>query len=374
MSSLSLSALEKQLMDNIFALTGGGRAQGAAGLDEGAGEVPQLSVMSAFQQSQAMMVGYAFQDFVHYFMRLDTIARASAAQRADAAPPVSGPLVAAPLHLDLRVERYQQVASDELSGSQPVTVQKQQSDTGAASRIEIRTPELHSDGTVSYAVTVVKLAVNLADVVPQQFDPAHSQTVGLPPIAAASGTAGQNFQQFLDQPSYAGPAETLWEYETDDAMDLIEEQKRLDDWAADVHLRNLIEAAYKVLKYLQAQEIDAMFKLTQEERALVDQALSAPSDKVASKALLKFLKKKRVELEMARKEIHERQLAAQEAHKIAAAQDKLQRLINVFERLEQNLKQDKIDPKVLQGLLKDLDKVNLAADISPDFVVNTPSV
>ncbi|PKL77702.1 MAG: hypothetical protein CVV27_04755 [Candidatus Melainabacteria bacterium HGW-Melainabacteria-1] len=353
MSSLSISALENQLLEKIFnsQVNRVGASLGQIGLAE-------LGAAGGLQQTQKHMMSYAFKDFVNYFLQLGDASRNMAQRRAESLPAGAGPLHASPLHLSVQIERYQQIGAVELAGSQPVTVQKLQTQTGVASRIEIRTPQLHADGVVSYNVTVLKLAVSIEDVYPRP-DLAQGTVLGRPLVEAATATAGEDLEEFLNRSPFSGTAESIWDYEHDDAMDLIEEQEQLDAWREEKQMQMLIHAAYQVLKYLQTQELGRGFEMSENEKKLFEEALRGNSVIAANKMLVNFLKKKRVELEMLRKELQERKVALEDSHKIARAQEHIQKLLNVFDKTQKLLDQPRIDPGVLAGLLEEFNQLNL---------------
>lgn len=348
MNTLSLTGLEKQLLVQVFSNT--------------ATDDPNtLDQLQGLQKTQSTMVSYAFRDFVDYFLKLDALAKAAAKAQAQTLPPGSGPLYAAPLHLDLRIERYQQLAPAEVDDTQPVSVHKLVNDDGVASRIEICTPELQADGSLSYAITVIKLAVSTR-LEGQTATAVASGSAGQPPVAAAGGTAGGHLQDFLDQGDYQGPSEAVWDYVNEDAMDLLEEQERQDQIVAELKFRQVMAAAYAVLAYIQKTERNAFFDLNEDEQKLVAQATSGDPRQVSHQALLRFIKKKRVELEMARKEIQQKLQATQDAHKIAQAQAALNRLINAFEQVQQLLEKNQtVDPQMFSELMAAFDAANQGA-------------
>lgn len=347
--SLSISALEKQLMDRIF--------RSGSSFGETAGAPTQISL----QQTQEMMTKYAFQDFVNFFLNLESEAKKAAQRTAQNAPSMPGPLYASQLHLDIQIERYKQVGAAEVAGSQPVTVQKLKTDMGMASKIEIRTPELHSDGSVSYTVTLLKLAVSIDEIQPRP-DLAQGQVVGSPIIPATGETAGEDLEEFLNHSPFSGEAETIFDYENEDAMELLSEQKKLDDWQAAQQLKVLVEIAYKILKAMQAEEYDNVFNLTKEESELIQNAMTGNISEITRKALTQFIQKKRIELEMLRKELKERMEAQEDSHKIAAKQEKVEKLLNVLDNVQQVLNKQPYKHGRLAEMLEDFNKVNIQSN------------
>lgn len=352
MNTVSLASLEKQLLGNLFSNSAPGASVDEAG--------NRASALIGLQQTQTTMVTYAFRDFVDYFLKLDAMAKEAAKKYAQTLPPDSGPLYSANLHLDLRIERYKDVDAAEVESNQPVSVQKQINDSSVASRIEVYTPEISADGTVSYSITVIKLAISTGDMQLGAGAAAHSVTVGNAPIAQAGATVGGNLMSFLDQGDYNKAAEQVWDYSSDDAMSLVHEQKRLDAAAADLSFRHLVAAAIRLMSYLLTQERNAAFDLTPEEQALVDAAINGDASDVTRKALIKFLQKKRIELEMARKEALERWQSNQDAHKTGPTPEQINRLLNAFEHLQQTLeKEQTVNSKAFQELQLEVDKANL---------------
>src|SRR5690349_15316581 len=97
MNQLSLSGLEKQLMENIFALrtSAGGRPADRPGP---AGDPSALNALTGLQATQAAMPGYTFRNLVDYFLWLEQASQAASTQPAP-------PLYAAPLHQNLSVQK-----------------------------------------------------------------------------------------------------------------------------------------------------------------------------------------------------------------------------------------------------------------------------
>lgn len=160
MSALSISKLESQLLDSVFPKNQREMLAGQFDLPVMAGSPAQ----TALQAAQKQMTQYAFRDFVDYFVQLEQRARNYSAMQKAINPGSTSPLVSAGMQLNIQVERFQGVAASEVSGAQPVVVQKLQTEQGLASRIEIRTPEVQSDGSVSYSITVIKLAVEMGQL------------------------------------------------------------------------------------------------------------------------------------------------------------------------------------------------------------------
>lgn len=371
MTALSISGLQKQLIEKIFDSPESANTAINHQLDELEQTNEASSIqLDALRKTQEMMVKFTFQDFVNYFLSLENKSKQLTQQQASANPNLQGPLYAKPLYLDISIERYQQVGAEELTGSQPVRVQKMQTDTGLANRMEIRTPEIHSDGTVSYNITVVKMAISIEDVKVHADMHAQMTALGQPLVPAASQTLNHEFEEFLDQSPYGGEAEEIWEYANADAMDLLEEQERYDAWVEDHKMRLVIEATMKLIRYMNAIKIDAAFGLNDEEEKLIAEALQSNSAEVIKKAFGSFIRKKRVELEMVRKELKERQEAQEDSHKIAAAQDKLKKIINIFEKMQDMIDNQDVDTAVLYSLMNDLEKANTSQADTMNFTLS----
>ncbi|MGV3524106.1 MAG: hypothetical protein ACO1RX_07775 [Candidatus Sericytochromatia bacterium] len=357
MSALSISKLESQLLDNVF-------PKNQREMQGSQFDLPVMAgtpVQTALQAAQKQMTQYAFRDFVDYFMQLEQRARNYSAMQKAMNPASSSPLVSAGLQLNIEVERFQGVASSELNSAQPVVVQKLQTEQGLASRIEIRTPEVQSDGSVSYSITVIKLAVEMGQLQTSAGGAQGGQT-GQLPMAAGSGSVSATFTDFLDKPRFSETAGTaVWDYTTDNAMALMKEQERVDGWIEEQARQAHLEAAYQVMAFLQGQKVGMAFELSKEERELVANALDMSPDEVTRKALINFIKRKRIEMEMLRKELQERQVAAEMAHTLAALQEKLDKLINEFDQMQKELeKNEHVDVEKLRQLMANFDATNLA--------------
>lgn len=90
---------------------------------------------------------WIFRALVQAFLLAD---RSPAVAQVDSATLLSGPM---PLHTELKVARARQLGTTGLTGSQPVTDQTRQVDGAKGGRFELRQPDIHSDGTVTYSVT-----------------------------------------------------------------------------------------------------------------------------------------------------------------------------------------------------------------------------
>lgn len=324
MSSLSVSRLEQQMVDRIF--------QADPGVKEA------IQAETGLSSSQETMARFAFKDFVSYFLHLQQVAQQAKSQPQNTQAGAPKPLSTLALQLNIEIERYKDVSADEVSGGQPVTVQKMQTEEGAASRIEIRTPQLQSDGSTSYSITVVKLSLQTGDVAFSPMSSTRSGQTGRLSLAEATGQAGgsQQLQDFLDQPRYSNAVGTqIWQA-SHNASALFEQESREDSWASQEHMQSLIQAAYAVLSQLQTREIGSSFRMTKEEREFFEGALDNAPNEVVRQALTLFIKKKRAELDMLRKKMQEQQQQAAEEHQIQQSESATQSALEAEEkRLEQ---------------------------------------
>lgn len=343
MTNLSVSRLESQLLQQVESA----RAEGA--------HAPALT------PTQRNMVQYAFRDFVNYFLQLEYLAEAARRQRQAANAPAfsSGApvsLTSTDLHLKIQVAAYEVPAEGVSAQGQPVTVQKFADENRRASLIQIYTPFNNAAGITSYQVTSVQLALTMEQVSPDPSLASGGQT-GQIPAAEASGSAGDSLQQFFDGAAQAG-AETLWSYENLDAMDLLEEEERLEEWKAQQHMQALIEAAYKVMAYMNTQELQVAFGMSEEDKALMMNALNNDPAEVAQAVLKSFIRKRRVELDMLRKEIKERQDLEEAKHKLEKVPPQFERILNFFDKTERMLDTQKFDKNALRNMMNALDQLN----------------
>ena len=307
MPAISMSSLENQLMEKIFrraALHPGQQLQ-ESGLEIG-----------GIQSATETMARYAFKDFVNYFIQLEERTRAAARQTRPVDPATS-PLRAAGLHLQIRIEAFEPSEP----AAQPVTVHKHETEQGLASRIEIRTEQRQADGSVSYGITVLKLAVEVGKLAAAS-PAAETAAAGVLPLVAAAATVGDELADFLARTPLARTAgHTIWQFSTADAMDLVEKQQQLEAWQREEAMRVLVSAAYQLLNYLQHERLDAIFDLSSEEEKLVKTFLENSSDEVVRQAMLNFFKKKRPQLDAIRREIERRRQEAAEEHQTSSAQE-----------------------------------------------------
>lgn len=284
-----MSALENKLMDNVFRAA---QTSGQPGALNAAGTAGTAETMAR----------YAFKDFVHYFMMLEEQAKASARQ----STPQSGgsSLMSGALQLDIRVKRYEVEAP---TAGQPVTVRQHETGQAGARQIEIHGTEAREDGTLVNTVTVIELAVAQHQVQGPNQAKASGQT-GQLKLAEASGTAGDTLASFFARSPYAGAAgTTLWQYSSEDAMELVEEEARIDSFSADQAMQQLVEAAYKVLKYMQLVELNTEFRMTNDEVKLIQEALNSSPDSVVFKSVMQLLKKKKIKVVKVKQELKKQQ-------------------------------------------------------------------
>jgi hypothetical protein len=351
MVQLSVSGLENQILDNLS------------------------SVSSASNKSQNTQVQYAFRDFVNYFLELQSQAEIAARLKQASQPqagllqatsPKESPaLQAAALHLNVQMERHQ-VDDIESFNGQNVRVTQLKTDQGLARRIEVITPQDMGNGTLSYAVTVIKLAVqtNLGST------PTVAQTaqVSSLPIAQASASSGGQLQDFLNRSPYAKPGEALMEYEEDNAMNLLKAEAQWRDLQQEKHVQALINAALELVNYLQEQEYRAAFGLNKDELDLIKKALEKDPAEVGQAALVQFIKKKRIALEMLRKELQQRMELQEQSAQTAAAFAQVERMQNFYNGAKKVLEVQQIEKGKLQQLMGVLEQLNMSLsqqDISP---------
>ncbi|MBT9548503.1 MAG: hypothetical protein IV090_24125 [Candidatus Sericytochromatia bacterium] len=348
MTNLSISRLESQLLQQVEAARGEGLSS------------PSLT------PTQRNMVQYAFRDFVSYFLQLEYLAEAARKQKQVTMPPPpssSGGAVSlstTDLHLKIQVAAYEVPADVMPAQGQPVTVKKYADESSRASLIEIFTPVINAAGVTSYQVTAVKLALSMEQLSP---DPslASGGQVGLIPAAEASGSAGDSLQQFFERatdPQAQAQAQPQWSYENEDALALLEEEERLQKWAAEQHMDALIEAAYKIMAYMNANELQVAFGMSEEDKALMMNALNNDPAEVAQAVLKSFIRKRRVELDMLRKEIKERQDLEEAKHKLEKVPPQFEKILNFFDKTERMLDTQKFDKNALRNMMNALDQLN----------------
>lgn len=369
MAQLSVTGLEQQILSQF--------------------ETAQSSGISARQQQH---IQFAFRDFVDYFLTLQSQAETALRIQQDSAQNTASPqapaaLQGVALHLNVQMERYTRPATD--ADDTPVQanhvkVSQYEAENLMARRIEVVTPQQLGDGTLGYAVTVIELVVE-ARTYGQQPPVANGGQVSSLPIAAASATTGQSLQNFLNgSPEEAEHAEVLMQYEDQDAMNMVEAE---DQWQAlqqERHLKALMQAMYQLMAYLQVQEYETAFGLSEEETKLLREALERDPAEVVQAALIQFIKKKRIELEMLRKEIQQRLAIQQKSAQSATVFAQLERLINFYSKSQKALEKKKIDVEKLKQLMGAIEQLNKAlsqseaptsiGDITPIMSSDLPTV
>lgn len=369
MAQLSVTGLEQQILSQF--------------------ETAQSSGISARQQQH---IQFAFRDFVDYFLTLQSQAETALRIQQDSAQNTASPqapaaLQGVALHLNVQMERYTRPATD--ADDTPVQanhvkVSQYEAENLMARRIEVVTPQQLGDGTLGYAVTVIELVVE-ARTYGQQPPVANGGQVSSLPIAAASATTGQSLQNFLNgSPEEAEHAEVLMQYEDQDAMNMVEAE---DQWQAlqqEKHLKALMQAMYQLMAYLQVQEYETAFGLSEEETKLLREALERDPAEVVQAALIQFIKKKRIELEMLRKEIQQRLAIQQQSAQSATVFAQLERLINFYSKSQKALEKKKIDVEKLKQLMGAIEQLNKAlsqseaptsiGDITPIMSSDLPTV
>lgn len=118
---------------------------------------------------------WIFRALVQAFLLAD---RGPSVEQVDSATLLSGPM---PLHTELKVARARQLGTTGLTGSQPVTSQTRQVEEAKGSRFELRHPEIHSDGTVTYNVTRLNEAQRIEELNPHP-QLAQGITIGQVPV------------------------------------------------------------------------------------------------------------------------------------------------------------------------------------------------
>lgn len=370
MAQLSVTGLEQQILSQF--------------------ETAQAPGISARQQQR---IQYAFRDFVDYFLTLQSQAETALRIQQDSAQntPIGTQETAAlqgvALHLNVQMERYTRPAAETDENpieANSVQVQQYQAENLMARRIEVVTPQQLGDGTLGYAVTVIELVVE-ARTYGQQPPAANGGQVSSLPIAAASATTGQGLQNFLNgSPEEAQNAEVLMQYEDQNAMNIVEAEEQWQALQQEKHLKALMQAMYQLMTYLQIQEYETAFGLSEEESKLLREALERDPAEVVQEALIQFIKKKRIELEMLRKEIQQRLAIQEQSAQKATLFAQLERLINFYGKSQKALEKKKIDVEKLKQLIGAIEQLNKVlsqsesptstADITPIMSSELPTV
>lgn len=354
MTNLSVSRLESQLLEQVTQV----------------GQVNNGRT-AMMDPTKRHMLQYAFRDFVAYFLELDQRAQAQARQNKPQV--VNGvALTTTALHLNIQVTAYD--VPEASNQGQPLSVHKYENDQGQARLIQLYSSRMNDDGTMSYQVTVIKLAVSLENVAPSPEVGQGSQ-VGQIPAAEAGGSAGDSLQDFLNRSPYSQTAGTaVWSYQTDDALDLLQEEERLQTWAQEQHMQELIEAAYKIIAYMNANDLEVAFNMDEQDKAIMMNALNNDPAEVAQAVLKSFIRKKRVELDMLRKEIKERQEIEEAKHKLEKVPPQFERILNFFDKVERMLDTQKFDKNALRNMMNALDQLNESLNkVLDPATISTPA-
>ncbi|MGV3522897.1 MAG: hypothetical protein ACO1RX_01660 [Candidatus Sericytochromatia bacterium] len=154
--------------------------------------------LTGIQQIQGVMTGYAFQDFLNYFLMQQPAPTGAIPPSAPSGPVLS----TSGLQLNIQLERSQAHLLPVHNG-QPVAVQAQPGLEGLTGAVRLSTPELHADGAMTYTVTVLKQALRQEDMAPLLAPLLVTQTLGRLPLVQASASAGSPFQHFFEQDTEA---------------------------------------------------------------------------------------------------------------------------------------------------------------------------
>lgn len=311
MPGLSVSGLENKLIENVFKNS----RLSSAGLQGDAA----IGAMNTAE----LLTRYAFKDFVAYFVKLEQLAQARRQQQLQAISPLTGaapvstafsPLKSVSLHLDISIDSFRNVAAEDVDDGQPVNVHEVSTAAGKARDIEIRIPQLQADGSVSYSVSVIHLAVTPSQL-DQTTEAGMSGQSGDWSLAAAAGSAGDGDDFYSKMVAGSAVGTTVWQYSNDDAMSLVENEKKQSALQAQQAMAALIEVAGNIVKYLNSIQINTAFHLSKEESDLVQEALEKGSDTVVSQRLLQVFKDKKRLLEKINKELkkHQEELEKAEA-------------------------------------------------------------
>lgn len=303
MPGLSVSGLENKLIENVFKNS----RLSSAGLQGDAA----IGAMNTAE----LLTRYAFKDFVAYFVKLEQLAQSRRQQQLQAISPLTGatpastafsPLKSVSLHLDISIDSFKNVAAEDVHDGQPVNVHEVSTAAGKARDIEIRIPQLQADGSVSYSVSVIHLAVTPSQL-DQTTEAGQSGQSGDWSLAAAAGSAGEGDDFYSKMVTGSCVGTTVWQYSNDDAMSLVENEKKQSALQAEQAMAALIEAASNIVKYLNSIQINTAFHLNKEESELVQEALEKGSDLVVNQRLLQVFKDKKRLLEKFEKELKKHQ-------------------------------------------------------------------
>lgn len=332
------------------------------------------SLLSSLGQTQNSQSIPGFGDLLTYFLKLEEMARKLARQQAvqaDLAAQIAGTgLQSAGLHLDIRIEGFTNLSAADAGGTLAVDEHTYSSAEGFATRVTLRTPQIQADGSVSYNVTVLKLAVSVDGLEPRPAL-AQAMALGQPQIGAASGAAaGQSLADFMAESGSAGGSGTLiWQFSSDHVA-------FNEDFAAQRKLVNdLYAMANALMEYLNQQQIIHAFDMSAEEKKRLEELIKQQQIAAEKAAVLEDIKKKRIALEMVTKDTLKRLKIQQEVEQQASAKSLHHRLAHFLGSTEKQLEQASVDPVEFAGLLEDFHRLSLEmkAALAAQTAVSTSS-
>lgn len=303
------------------------------------------------QQTSKALGANAFQDLVAYFINIEQTSHALALQQENLADIDGSPtLLSAPLHLDIRIEGFRYLSAAEVSGHEPLRIQTLQTEQGLASRIEMITPEMSANGSVSYSVTILKLALRTMDL--QALSLADQGGVlGSLPLALASGSVGDPLSAFLNQGLIESP---IWSYQSNNTLDPMsnpQDSAKL--------LQELLDMAYSLMQYLNNLEMMQAFAMSKADKRRIEEAIKASEIDAAKRALRNEFIQKQINLEIGIKNLRKRKLNQEDAQNMARAQSLQHRLVSFFDQAQKLLSQDMLDPSVMEGLIGEYQHLDL---------------
>lgn len=260
------------------------------------------------KESDENLVQYSFQDFVAKFLQAPVQQASTAGQS----------LQSLPLQLDLSIEQgilgdsLSEKAAKDMQGVKAYTWSGQE---GAAHRIEIYTPQTQADGSMQMSVTVIKIALR-HEAVGQMPMAQSSEAVGAIPAAEASGKSGyKSMDQFLSGSRYEQALKDkkeLMEYSTENAAELVREEKRMEAYHSNQALDRMIQQAWAAFGGTLDGMLAKVAGMSPDEKEYFEGILDKHPDEVFKKAFLEFLTRKKNDLEKAYKEL-EAMLKAKQA-------------------------------------------------------------
>lgn len=323
----------------------------------GVGNSPNLASLNAFSQSPSGLSATAFQDLLSYFVTLEQTSQTLAQQQAsldDSELAGLPPLLSAPLHLDISVEGFRHLSAAEVAGLDPTNMETLQTEDGLASRITLVAPELASDGTVTYTLTLVKMALRLADptVSGDVLGTAIGTALGQISMAGAAASGGDALTDFLDQGWNGGTS--IWHFQTDDAQSWVanpQDQSKM--------LQELLDMAYSLMQYLNNLEILRAFQMSKEEKKRIEEAIKAAEMAAEKEAKLRDMRKKQRAEDALLQELIKRHLMDSDAQKQANAEALRQRLVHFFSQTQHILNQGNLNPGQLSDLIGECYRLDL---------------